>query len=279
MQSSPYSVYNEHYNRIIEDINDRCGRSLPTAIPPSPVLKKPRPPAICVSGETFTTRGGERCAEIALARNVASAALFTANSNAIVRCDDLQPHLVLCLPLNCARLHRLQPTDNCTSIENANDLRRDALRRYNNWINMECSNLHTASQIHGRVLCLAPQAGTFTPGADIPPGVTPGPSPGSGYTGTPVSPPVNSTVPADTTKNCGKWYTVVEGDTCAGICLGHAIPAHLFWAVNPSLSPVDCNFSLSVGTTYCAGPVYGCDQETSTGTTTTSSAVTSSPAR
>lgn len=258
MQSSSYSVYNKDYKRAMEVVNDKCGLSLPTDIPPSPIIKKPPPPPMCVSGDIYTVKEGDTCDSIALEKSIASAALFTANSEKINGCAKLPVGAELCLPLTCEKQYTLQKADNCTYIERVKEVGRGRLRKYNNWINMECTNLHSGSEIRGNILCLGPQAGTYTPtGAG--PGVTPGPAPGTGYTGRIIDPPANSTVPVDTTKRCGKWYTVAEGDTCAGVCVSQGIPAHLFWAVNPSLSTTDCNPSLLVGVTYCVGPVQNWD--------------------
>ncbi|EEP79928.1 hypothetical protein UREG_04770 [Uncinocarpus reesii 1704] len=261
MQSSSYSVYNEDYKHAIEVINSKCGLSLATELPPSPVIKPPPPPPICVSDMKYTIQDGDTCDSIALAQSVSSAALFSGNSEIIHNCSRLPVGSELCLPLTCEKVYTLQSTDNCTSIEIATGTKVGGLRAYNNWINMACTNLHFASQVHGHILCLAPQAGTYTP-TGVGPGTTPNPIPAPGYTRRTVAPPVNATVAAGTTMECGKWYTIVEGDTCAAVCTAQLIPAHLFWEVNPSLSTTACDPSLMVGTTYCVGPVYNWDHTT-----------------
>lgn len=255
MQSSSYSVYNEYYQEVIQTINQKCGLSLPTNFPPSPVFKPAPPPPICVSENKYTTQDGDTCDSVALLKSISSASLLGANSGIINNCaKELTPGLELCLPLTCEKTYELQPTDSCSSIENTKLLRVGGLRAYNNWINMDCTNLHLASEVLGKILCLAPQAGTYTP-TGVMPGTTP--TPGSGYGTKVVPPPQNATVAAGTTLNCGKWYTAAQDDTCATICISQYIHAHLFWAVNPSLSTTDCNSSITAGTTYCVAPILG----------------------
>ncbi|KAK2731146.1 hypothetical protein FQN57_003634 [Myotisia sp. PD_48] len=89
MQTSSYSVYNEHYKHVIEVINKKCGKSLATDIPPSPVIEKPPPPPMCASGQTYTVKAGDTCDSIALEMSVASATLVTSNSETINACSSL----------------------------------------------------------------------------------------------------------------------------------------------------------------------------------------------
>ncbi|KAM5453040.1 hypothetical protein McanCB49686_004992 [Microsporum canis] len=253
MQSSSYSVYNEYYQEVIQVINQKCGLSLPSDFPPSPVLRPSPPPPFCVSENKYTTLNGDTCESIALVKSISSAGLIAANSDAIHNCArQLPAGLELCLPLTCEKTYELQPSDTCSSIEYSKLLRLGGLRAYNSWINMDCTNLHLASEVLGKVLCLAPQAGTYTP-TSVMPGATP--TPGSGYATRVIPPPENATIATGTTLNCGKWYTAAQEDTCATICISQLIPAHLFWEVNPSLSTTDCNSSIKVKTTYCVAPV------------------------
>ncbi|KAF3481752.1 LysM domain-containing protein [Arthroderma uncinatum] len=241
MQSSSYSVYNEYYQEVIQVINQKCGLSLPTDFPPSPVLKSPPPPPICVSENKYTTQHGDTCDSIALAKSISSAGLVAGNSELIHNCaKELPVGVELCLPLTCEKTYELQPSDSCSSIEYSKLIRVGGLRAYNNWINMDCTNLHPASEVLGKILCLAPQAGTYTPTGVIPAAT---PTPGSGYATMVIAPPQNATIAAGTTFGCGKWYTAAQEDTCATICISQLIPAHLFWDVNPSLSTLAFNYN------------------------------------
>lgn len=89
--------------------------------------------------------------------------------------------------------------------------------------------------------------------------VAPSPKPEGldGYSKTIVAPPSGVIVARWTTLNCGKWHTVLQGDTCATIALQNRIEASLFREVNPSLAAgTGCDTSLEQQTALCVGPTY-----------------------
>jgi hypothetical protein len=281
MQNSSYSTYNDAYKSDYETVQSICSVTGATDIPPSVIVRAADPVPICASGENYTTSAGDTCDSIALASNIASAALFMGNSDIFLNCSSLDEGVELCLPLTCSSTYVLQSNDTCSSIETAQVIGAGKLRNYNSWISTNCSNLQIASEVYGNVLCLAPQAGTYTATAAVP-GVTLAPSQDTGYTKQIIAAPVNSTVANGTTANCGKWHIAASGETCAMICTQEVIPSKLFLAVNPSLSTTDCTSSLVNGTTYCVGPTYGWNSgslsETSISYTATSTSdLTGSP--
>ena len=147
-------------------------------------------------------------------------------------------------------------------------MRIGKLKAYNPWINFDCANLHVASVVNGKILCLSPQAGTSTRTEGMP-GVTPGPGTNTGYSERAIPPPANSTVADGTTMKCGKRRTVTETDTCPWICVEASIPSKLFLEVNPSLSKETCDQDLVIGLTYCVSPQYGWNQDAARTTTST----------
>ncbi|KAK2846374.1 hypothetical protein FQN49_005788 [Arthroderma sp. PD_2] len=260
MQSSSYSIYDEVYKDALMEVKNRCDYTGPVDIPPSLILEKPDPPPMCLSGNTHEIKKSDSCEEIALKYSVASAAIFTLNSDLFHGCDRLSSSIgkTLCLPLNCSSVYTLASNDTCDSIEEANNIRMGKLKAFNPWINFGCTNLHTSSTVYGSVLCLAPQAGTYSPIVS-PPNSEP-PTTGDGYSRISVPPPANSTVAEGTTLKCGRWHIVTKEETCPQVCGEASIPSKLFLAVNPSLSKETCNRDLTVGLAYCVSPQYGWDR-------------------
>ncbi|KAF3492429.1 LysM domain-containing protein [Arthroderma uncinatum] len=260
MQSSSYSVYNKIFQESLEEAQSRCDFTGPIDIPPPPVLEKPDPPPMCLSGNKHLIRKWDSCDSIATKNSVASAAIFTLNSDVFFGCDVLSLSIgkELCLPLNCSSTYDLAGNDTCESIEDANNLRRGKLRAFNPWISFGCTNLQVSSAVYGSVLCLAPQAGIYTPTVGLP-GASPT-SPNDGYSKVSIPPPANSTVAEGTTLNCGKWHIVTEEDTCPRVCGEASIPSNLFLTVDPSLSKAECDRELIVGVVYCVAPTYGWDR-------------------
>lgn len=161
MQASHYSIYNEDYKAQLEYAQSKCGFSGPTDLPGSLTLIKPDPAPFCAFNRTYTTVKGDTCDIIALKYNVSSASIFTGNSDIIASCSQLPAGVTLCIPLSCSPLYQLQLNDTCISIAEQNNIGYYDLAKFNPWIKSDCSNLHIASEVYGKMLCLAPQAGTY----------------------------------------------------------------------------------------------------------------------
>ncbi|OKP10023.1 hypothetical protein PENSUB_4576 [Penicillium subrubescens] len=254
MQRSSYSVYDEYFQADLVVVHARCDISGPTEMPPSldaPPEFHPKP--ACLSGKRYTTVDGDTCDSVALHLNVSSASFVMANNRHTIVCDRLPSDMDLCVPTTCASTYVLKDTDTCRSIEEANSNNVGDVRRYNPWVEFDCSNLQSTTPSFGHVICLRDSDESYTATAPIP-GVTISPGRSSGYSRTVVDPPSNATVANGTTLKCGKWHVAKEGESCPMICLGESITSTLFLAVNPSLSSSNCSLALVTGNAYCAGP-------------------------
>ncbi|KAL6234792.1 hypothetical protein BDW75DRAFT_230891 [Aspergillus navahoensis] len=248
MQRTPYSMYDDYYQTVPETINKHCGLNAPTAILEIPYIVPEKETPFCLSDTMYTTVKGDTCTSIAEANSLSSAALYMGNQDLIFECSSLSAGLKLCLPLSY-------------------------VRKYNPWVSYDCGNLQVASKIYGTNICLSPQGGQHN-SSSATSGST-GPSGSDGYVYSPVAPPVNATLAAGTTENCGKWHEAATGDSCVGICGRYSITHAVFVMVNPLLDSASCSSSLQAGKTYCVGPTYTWNQ---TSTSESSSALPSSTA-
>ncbi|KAE8381463.1 pectin lyase fold/virulence factor [Aspergillus bertholletiae] len=265
MQSSPYSYYNKIFQHNLETVAARCGFTTNTTIPESLAATIPEDDPLCVSDNIYTTKKGDTCTSIALNHSISSAALYMGNQDLIRDCNQVVTGKNLCLPLSCERTYVLQPGDTCRSIEQDNAILLydnstkiiTPLRQLNPWIDTYCTNLQSTAWAFGRVLCLTPQSGVFNATEPVPTSYNPWGTEGSGYGSYVIDPPTNTTVATGTTQRCGRWHTVVAGESCTQICVQDKITSNLFVAVNPSLNAVDCTGSLIPGLAYCTAPMRG----------------------
>jgi hypothetical protein len=150
---SPYSIYNSYHQHVLETINSRCGLSIPTSIP-APVIPLDKPkPTFCATAQTYVAVQGDSCSSIAIAKNMSSSSLWYANQNIIRNCTSIDAGTRLCLPYSCPQQYRVQPGDTCDLIEIRQNLFYGTLRRYNSWLNDDCSNLHSGVLNMGNVIC------------------------------------------------------------------------------------------------------------------------------
>lgn len=257
MQRSSYSIYDESFQDQLEIVNTQCGLSTPTTMPPSLDAPPEFPPdPICVSGQMHKTVSGDTCDSIGLKYNVSSAALVMANARHLIVCDNLKLGTDLCLPTSCASTYILKSNDTCMSIEISGLYHVGDVRKYNSWVEWDCSNLQISTEFWGHVICLGVQGGTYTATGPVP-GVTLTPGPSTGYSEFIVAPPSNTTVAEGTTLKCGKWHVAEKGESCAQICVQESLTSTLFLKVNPSLTSSNCSASLIVGNAYCVAPNSG----------------------
>lgn len=252
MQASAYSIYDKFYKAQLEYVQSECGFSGPTNLPESLSLAKPDEPISCAMNRTHTTEKGDTCDSIAARYSVSSASILMGNSEIIANCYRLPVGVDLCIPLSCTPLYQLQDNDTCDTIEQQENLAYKGLAKLNRWLESDCSNLHIASEVYGKIMCLGPQGGKFVSNST---GIR-GSGSSTGYMPYVISPGANATLANGTTTYCGKWHTAQSGDTCASICVQESITSSLFLQVNPSLSGDDCSSKLLNGTSYCVGPIY-----------------------
>lgn len=115
----------------------------------------------------------------------------------------------------------------------------------------------------GSTVCVSPPGGTFDnpPTNDTNTGVGGPGATGDGYGVQWVDVPTGATLASQTTTNCGQYYTVKQGDTCAHIVVDYNVPSDLFIAANPSLRAARlCDGLLTVGRTYCLHPLRDFNQ-------------------
>ncbi|KAK3937477.1 pectate lyase superfamily protein-domain-containing protein [Diplogelasinospora grovesii] len=263
MQQSSFSVFNvvPWFQTALTFAVDKCAlANVPTSAP-STLIPADNSTVLCVSGNVYTTQGGDTCNSIAEAHSVSSAALFMGNSMTnggvspplLSNCTAIEPGLALCLPLTC-ETYLLRSDDDCISASlNAGVA---DITVYNTWIDSGCTNIHTANVTLGSVLCASPQGGTYVPGPPTNTSSFPG-SELTGYGTVLASPPAGATLAPGTTTRCSAWYTtntVAGNDSCASITLNAGIGLALFAEANPSVNITggsDCTASLIAGDTYC----------------------------
>ncbi|KAL8378737.1 hypothetical protein RB599_008514 [Gaeumannomyces hyphopodioides] len=281
MQASPYSTYgaSSHFQHTLKVMNQVCGLDAPTDLPkpPEPPVEKPK---ICVSEKWVTANPGDTCDTIALAHNVSSASLLDANRDLrLLNCTSLVAETSLCLPLSCA-IHKLEEGDDCESIAWGSGIK--SIQRYNNWIEDDCSNLHSARPLIGSVVCVGPRGGEHTQGRPAPDSEGDSrPSTGGGWGGGPpavrysekvASPPAEASIAHHTTYNCGGWHVAQPGDQCDSLIWENDVSVSLLADMNPSLrtptrlvdgkavseqDPEVCSELLKPGLAYCVSPIHG----------------------
>jgi hypothetical protein len=153
MQSSSYSVYNKYYQARLEKVYKTCGGSGPTEIPP-PIKVEEKPEEFCLNDKWYTTKEGDTCDSIAKANpGVAGVYLYMGNQELIPDCRKIRAGIKLCLPTACPT-YVIQPKDTCYSIDRAQKLRLDDVEYFNSWINVDCTNLHKATDFYGKSICI-----------------------------------------------------------------------------------------------------------------------------
>ena len=252
MQASPYSVYRQvgFYRDALQAAVKRCALSnQPTATKDSP-FPTPTPEEImCLSEIEHTTQSGDTCDSLAVKYNVSSAAIFSGNPD-ILDCYNMVKGVKLCMPLPCT-VYKLQKEDTCPDVRYHTGISTRVIRWLNPWIKRDCSNIQSATETLGRVLCVSPPGGHYDFNSTVEDADPAYPE----YAPKVVEPPKGSVLAANTTTRCGSWHTVEKGNTeCGNILSRYHISLHLFTGANPSVSSKDCTGSLVPGLTYCVGP-------------------------
>ncbi|KAH7219761.1 pectate lyase superfamily protein-domain-containing protein [Fusarium oxysporum] len=152
--------------------------------------------------------------------------------------------------LSGCKTYKLQENDTCMSVAYFTGLQQDDIRLLNPWVHELCGNLQSATIILGRVICTTPPGGEYDHNVN-----TTNSDPAySEYADKAVPPPSGATLATNTTKGCGRWYTVQKGDDCARVLVQYHISLPLFIQANPSVSEGSCTTDLVPGRTYCVGP-------------------------
>ncbi|KAF2134778.1 carbohydrate-binding module family 50 protein [Dothidotthia symphoricarpi CBS 119687] len=265
LQSTPYSNYGDGLAKTWADVQKKCAISYPTAVPTLQTNVTNRfgfaNPGSgynygCLTGKTYNVKAGENCEIIAERNNVSTGTLISINQ-LLPDCSDLQGGQILCLPSTC-QSYVVQSGDTCISIAEKRNLQLHQIIAWNPSLNNYCTNL-----LSGRNLCISPPGGTTKlttiPGATV--------TNTAIYATSTASPP--SPIASGTTRKCGSYYMVQQGDYCQLVTLNQTISLGLFLAINSGIDSQCSN--LQQGMYYCVYP-------TADWNTTTSSEVVSPPA-
>ncbi|KAI1774393.1 hypothetical protein F4818DRAFT_452388 [Hypoxylon cercidicola] len=163
------------------------------------------------------------CNSVAKALNVSTYSLLIAN-NLDLYCQNfytaVDAQATLCVPEQC-QTYTWQPGDSCESVLiNRPGITMTQFLSWNPQFNSLCGN---TGKFFGYEICVSP----------------------------PVSPPTNAAGGSD--KPCGRWYTVVSGDTCGVISVANGLGLDDFYFLNPALDTQCTN--LLLGVAYCVAPV------------------------
>ncbi|KAJ5720928.1 uncharacterized protein N7483_008862 [Penicillium malachiteum] len=273
MQQDAYSdVYNDDWESAYEYVANTCNLTVADFNATASAFNASAPvsESICVSGNIYTTEDGDTCDSIAQALGVSAATMYYTNPN-ILNCSDIITGTSLCLPLTCNEVYAVQPNDTCSSIAVSNYITTSNVINWNSQLNSNCSNLVSPDPYWGSVLCVSAPGGTYTGQALN--------TTSSTGTSDPIDPPVDVTVAAGSTLDCGAWFVneASLGYNCSDICLDNSIAIHLFVDANPSLNYTTCDYDLVAGDAYCVDPLAGWEYYNSTAAASSTITAATSP--
>lgn len=94
MQASPYSIYDDYYERQLQYIYTKCGLKGNTTVPNSLMPELEDNSLDYGTDEWYTTSTGETCDSIGFKRGVSSASLFIVNQYRLPNCSrNSLPHM------------------------------------------------------------------------------------------------------------------------------------------------------------------------------------------
>ncbi|KAL4946596.1 hypothetical protein BDV06DRAFT_218311 [Aspergillus oleicola] len=222
----------------------------------------------CVTSRTYTAVSGDTCAGIARAHGVPRGSLVFIN-NIRPDCGDLRVGQVLCLPASC-QLYPVYIGSSCLEIAEDNEITVDDLFEWNQFLDIDCTNLLAGDQV-----CVAEPEALPTATPPVTTITASATKTSAGYATATVEPP--GSVPRGTTRNCGEYYQVRRGDYCDTIADRFSIDLQLFEDINPSIND-ECT-NLVPGLYYCVLPTRDWNATTTatiTATYTTAPAPTTS---
>ncbi|CEI63499.1 unnamed protein product [Fusarium venenatum] len=259
MQASPYSIYDDYYERQLQYIYTKCGLKGNTTVPNSLTPELEDNSLDCVTDEWYTTSTGETCDSIGLKRGVSSASLFIVNQYRLPNCSAdavIEPGTKLCMPAQCDRVHQLRTEEDCHLLESnaTNELLEGDVQLYNPWVGYNCIKLQEFTAAYGNIICFGPEFEQNNTSSDSTDTTTP--QPFNPYTYDKIAPPTGAKVPQGTTERCGRWYVAGKEDSCAHICAVSSIDIDLLFMVNTGLGTdaAACSAKLVAGNAYCVGP-------------------------
>ncbi|KAK3334067.1 hypothetical protein B0T19DRAFT_459629 [Cercophora scortea] len=239
IQGTPYSNYDYSLAGVWQSIQSTCGLDYPTHVQPLETnVTTPGGYAQpgsgskgCLSGKTYGVVSGDSCETIARKFSVSTGTLMAINS-LYSDCSNLWAGAA-----KPCTSYVVQLGDTCDTIGVATSSDFQRLVAWNPAINSFCSNL-----IAGQNICISPPGGeaSYTTITGITPTQT-----GVYATATAARP---DPVARGTTRSCGRYYQVQQGDYCQLVAMNQTISLGLFLAINPSIDS-SCSNLLSSNAT------------------------------
>ncbi|KAF5556289.1 pectate lyase 1 [Fusarium napiforme] len=203
----------------------------------------PPPPVACLS-HIHISKANDTCDSLALKYSVSSAEIFI-NNHDILDCYDMVEDVPICLPFRC-NTYQVKENDTCTSVSESLGITIKDFISLNPWIRNDCGFFPSGTITLGKFVCTTPSDGLYNRT------ISKSDPADSNYADEVVPRPENADPAANS--ECGRWYTVEEGDDCLSVLGQHDMSLSLFTAANPSISPINCTASLIPGQAYCVGP-------------------------
>ncbi|KEQ98602.1 carbohydrate-binding module family 50 protein [Aureobasidium subglaciale EXF-2481] len=263
--------YNEALASDYSSLTSSCSvTNLPFTSPPSVVIASntAASPSPTCAGRLVDIPSGSTCDAVAAANNISTWQLLSTNG-LIGGCVDFPTSGALCVSGTC-KTHKVEPGEDCLQLVYQFGMTITQLRTWNPNLSPDCGNFDT---VVGHQICVS-NPSNFT-------------MPTNTRALSTTAPTVAASVPTDivdgTNLNCGQYYHINEGDTCAHISVAKAISLDDFYFLNPEINSNCTNLYLNYS--YCVQPVgdissyagYGIGAVTSGVTEVSSTKVTGTP--
>ncbi|KAF2717774.1 carbohydrate-binding module family 50 protein [Polychaeton citri CBS 116435] len=194
-------------------------------------------PTSCAT--TYTVRDGDDCHSISKAQGVSTNNMLYLNGLEAGCTNFPGAGAQLCMPHHCL-IYTVETNDTCYGIVGVynGSFTMSQLVSWNIDISRDCGNLNL--QV-GNQICVSFPGNTTASEATAP-----------ASTATEALVPTN--VVSGTNTDCGKYYLVQAGDTCASITQRQGISLQDFYFLNPEVNSTSCN-NLYLGYSYCVQAV------------------------
>ncbi|PSK53207.1 hypothetical protein B9Z65_3407 [Elsinoe australis] len=206
---------------------------------PPPVTVTPAPE--CTG--TYIVKEGDTCSSVAKSLKVSTYDLVYHN-NIDLYCQSFGNMVgkALCIPPTCTT-YTWNATDTCqNAIKNYQGV---TLPQFLAWNPMFSALCRYSAKFAGYEVCMSPPGGVMSHDNDDSTG------------GAPTAPSVAAPVPTNardgSNRRCGKWATIIAGDTCALLSLANGISLSDFRFLNPTIDANCTNLLLDLA--YCVKQV------------------------
>jgi LysM repeat protein len=259
-QASPFS-YSGEFASDFSSLTSSCGKSGYEPTTPTTIAlnsTKPTssvPTQVCPPPATYTLQADDTCNGLCIAHNVSTYFLLSSNGLDAYCRDFPGAGTEICLPPTCD-VYTVQPGDNCRSVTAKQPgISITQLQAWNPNLNPLCTNM---DQQRGMQICVSPPNSTLHT-----------PENGRAAASSPTSAvPEPTNVANATNTQCGRYYLVQGGDTCADISVREGISLPDFYFLNKGVNS-DCT-NLFAEESYCVLPVGDIADYPGYGGTTTS---------